>query len=207
MIQTLCILRQVSDHPEKLRRDLIAIGHEMGPDCEPASVRIVQSFAEDALRQNHASGAEGPRVGSGQKATLQRWRNSKNDIIKPSHRVPVVGSRLPGCTVGGRPVFRQCLSGRLSLYALNYGSVPEPLLPPIWLLQNPHHEAGFTRCILNWEDRRCWMIATMRTINRCFVPLEVTPKLVFGDALTPYRCQLAHYDVDRNAWRIFRRIA
>ena len=40
--------------------------------------------------------------------------------------------------VGDRIYFVSNLSGRLSLYAMNYGgSVPEPLLPPDIALQNP----------------------------------------------------------------------
>ena len=40
--------------------------------------------------------------------------------------------------VGARIFFISNLSGRLSLYAMNYGgSVPEPLLPPDIALQNP----------------------------------------------------------------------
>ena len=40
--------------------------------------------------------------------------------------------------VGNRLFFISTLSGKLSLYAMNYGgSVPEPLLPPDIALQNP----------------------------------------------------------------------
>ncbi len=41
--------------------------------------------------------------------------------------------------VGERIYFISNLSGKLSLYVMDYGgSVPEPLLPPDIALQNPH---------------------------------------------------------------------
>ena len=41
---------------------------------------------------------------------------------------------------GDRLYFVSNLSGRLSLYAMDYGgSVPQPLLQPHLALQNPHH--------------------------------------------------------------------
>ena len=103
--------------------------------------------------------------------------------------------------VGDRIFFVSNLSGRLSLYAMNYGgSVPEPLLPPHLALQNPHHVSRLYqvypqlgKILLMLDDNGDENYQPM------FVPLEGGyPELVFGDALTPYRCQLAHYDVDRN---------
>jgi len=45
--------------------------------------------------------------------------------------------------VGDRLYFISDMSGRLSLYAMNYGgSIPEPLLPPHISLQDPHHLQG-----------------------------------------------------------------
>ena len=45
--------------------------------------------------------------------------------------------------VGGRIYFISNMSGKLSLYAMNYGgSVPEPLLPTNIALQNPHLMGG-----------------------------------------------------------------
>src|SRR5438874_1479672 len=45
--------------------------------------------------------------------------------------------------VGDKLYFISDMSGRLSLYAMNYGgSVPEPLLPPHISLQDPHHLQG-----------------------------------------------------------------
>lgn len=45
--------------------------------------------------------------------------------------------------VGNRIYFMSNLSGRLSLYVMDYGgSVPEPLLPPHIALQNPHLMVG-----------------------------------------------------------------
>src|SRR5688500_4497407 len=47
--------------------------------------------------------------------------------------------------VDDRIMFMTNLSGRLSLYAMNYGgSVPEPLLPPHIALQNPHLIGGYS---------------------------------------------------------------
>ena len=49
--------------------------------------------------------------------------------------------------VAGRIFFISNLSGRLSLYAMNYGgSVPEPLLPPDLALQNPELVEGDSYC-------------------------------------------------------------
>src|SRR5947209_12443833 len=45
--------------------------------------------------------------------------------------------------VGDKLYFISDMSGRLSLYAMNYGgSVPKPLLPPHISLQDPHHLQG-----------------------------------------------------------------
>src|SRR4030042_468744 len=45
--------------------------------------------------------------------------------------------------VDNRIYYISNLSGRMSLYAMDYGgSVPEPLLPPEISLQNPHLIAG-----------------------------------------------------------------
>lgn len=50
---------------------------------------------------------------------------------------------LSPVTVGKRVFFISNMSGRLSLYAMNFGgSVPEPLLPPDIALQNPHLIGG-----------------------------------------------------------------
>jgi hypothetical protein len=47
--------------------------------------------------------------------------------------------------VGDRLYFISNLSGRLSLYAMDYGgSVPEPLLPPEIALQNPELIDGYS---------------------------------------------------------------
>ncbi len=45
--------------------------------------------------------------------------------------------------VGSRIFFLSNMSGHNSLYAMDYGgSVPEPLLPPNIVLQNPHLIGG-----------------------------------------------------------------
>ena len=50
--------------------------------------------------------------------------------------------------VENRIYFISNLSGRLSLYAMDYGgSVPEPLLPPDLALQNPHLLEGGSFCV------------------------------------------------------------
>ena len=108
--------------------------------------------------------------------------------------------------VGDRITFISNLSGRLSLYAMDYGgSVPEPLLPPHLALQNPHHvphlfqvypKLGQILLMLDKDGDEQY--------QPMFVPLEGGfPEPLFGDALADYRVQLAHVDEARNVAYFF----
>jgi dipeptidyl aminopeptidase/acylaminoacyl peptidase len=101
--------------------------------------------------------------------------------------------------VGDRLFFVSNLSGRLSLYAMDYGgSVPEPLLPPHLALQNPHHVPhlyqvypGLGKILIMLDNDGD------ENYQPVLIPVEGGyPELAFGEALANYRCQLTHYDVD-----------
>jgi len=108
--------------------------------------------------------------------------------------------------VGDRLFFASNLSGRLSLYAMDYGgSVPEPLLPPHIALQNPHLLAQLYQVY-----PRLGKILIMldhdgdENYQPMLIPLSGGyPEPAFGDALAAYRCQLAHYDVDADVAYFF----
>jgi pimeloyl-ACP methyl ester carboxylesterase len=103
--------------------------------------------------------------------------------------------------VGDRLYFVSNLSGRLSLYAMDFrGSVPEPLLPPDIALQNPyligtlfHVFPGLGKILLMLDrdgDER---------YQPMLIPLDGGyPEPAFGDALSGYRVGLGHVDEETN---------
>lgn len=99
--------------------------------------------------------------------------------------------------VGDRLFFASNLSGRLSLYAMDYGgSVPEPLLPPHIALQNPHLLAQLYQV---YPRLGKILIMLDHDGDEKYQPMLIPmsggyPEPAFGDALAGYRCQLAHYD-------------
>ena len=108
--------------------------------------------------------------------------------------------------VNDKLYFVSNLSGRLSLYAMEYGgSVPQPLLPPHLALQNPHHvprlfqvypELGQILLMLDSDGNEQY--------QPMFVPLDGGfPEPLFGEALADYRVQLAHVDEARNVAYFF----
>ena len=103
--------------------------------------------------------------------------------------------------VGDRLYFVSNLSGRLSLYAMDYGgSVPEPLLPPHLALQNPHH---VPRLFQVYPELGQILLMLDRDGNEQYQPMFVPldggyPEPIFGDELADYRVQLAHVDEERN---------
>lgn len=107
---------------------------------------------------------------------------------------------------GDRLYFVSNLSGRLSLYAMNYGgSVPEPLLPPDIALQNPHHVNQLYQ-VFPHLGKILIMLDDNGDENYQPVLIPIAggyPELAFGDALASFRCQLTHYDIDNNVLYLF----
>lgn len=103
--------------------------------------------------------------------------------------------------VGNRIFFVSNMSGRLSLYAMDYGgSVPEPLLPPDIALQNPHHVNELYR-VLPGLGKILLMLDKDGDENYLpmFIPIEGGyPTPAFGDKLDGYRCHIASIDEDAN---------
>ncbi len=108
--------------------------------------------------------------------------------------------------VGDRLYFVSNLSGRLSLYVMNEGgSVPEPLLPPDLALQNPHHVARLYQ-VFPQLGKLLLMLDQDGDENYqpVLVPLDGGyPEPVFAAELAPFRCQLAHYDVNSSVAYFF----
>lgn len=104
--------------------------------------------------------------------------------------------------VGERVFFISNLSGRLSLYAMNYGgSVPEPLLPPHIALQNPDLIGGRAFCVFPQLGQILVMID--RDGDENYQPMRIPieggfPETVFGNALDGHRVHLTVCDTDQN---------
>ena len=107
---------------------------------------------------------------------------------------------------GDRLYFASNLSGRLSLYAMDFGgSVPEPLLPPHIALQNPsllnqlyqvYPRLGKILIMLDHDGDENY--------QPMLIPLSGGyPEPAFGEDLAAYRCQLAHYDIDSDVAYFF----
>ncbi len=109
--------------------------------------------------------------------------------------------------VGKRIYFYSNLSGRISLYAMDYGgSVPEPLLPPDIALQNPHLIGGNSFYVFPALDKIVVMVDKDGDENYqpMFVPTTGGyPEPVFGDQLADYRCHLMECDPDKNLIYLF----
>lgn len=109
-------------------------------------------------------------------------------------------------TFADRIYFVSNLSGRLSLYAMDYGgSVPEPLLPPNLSLQNPHHVNQLYQ-VFPKMGKILVMLDNNGDENYQPVLISVDggyPEPAFGQQLEGYRCQLADVDLDRNIIYLF----
>ena len=103
---------------------------------------------------------------------------------------------------GDRVFFVSNLSGRMSLYAMDYGgSVPEPLLPPDIALQNPHLMGGYLYYVFPQLGQILVMIDKDGDENYqpYLVPIDGGfPQPAFGDALAGYRCHVGECDEARN---------
>lgn len=104
--------------------------------------------------------------------------------------------------VGERIYFLSNLSGKISLYGMNYGgSVPEPLLPPHLALQNPHLMGGKSFYTFPKLDKILVMIDKDGDEN--YQPMLIPirggfPEPAFGDRFDHYRVHLTHCDPKTN---------
>lgn len=93
--------------------------------------------------------------------------------------------------VGERVFFVSNLSGRLSLYAMDYGgSVPEPLLPPEIALQNPHLVGGYPFYVYSELEKIIVMID--KDGDEVYQPMVIPmqggyPQPAFGDQFAGLR--------------------
>ncbi|NJN15187.1 MAG: S9 family peptidase [Oscillochloris sp.] len=93
--------------------------------------------------------------------------------------------------VGDRIYFVGNLSGRLSLYAMDYGgSVPEPLLPPEIALQNPELIGGYLYRVLPTLDKI--MVMLDRDGDENYLPMLIPinggyPEPIFADTFANTR--------------------
>lgn len=104
--------------------------------------------------------------------------------------------------VGGRIYFLSNLSGRISLYAMNYGgSVPEPLLPPNIALQNPDLIGGQSFFVFPQLGKILVMIDNNGDENYqpMLIPLEGGfPEPAFDNFFASYRAHLGECDRENN---------
>ncbi|MCS6993120.1 MAG: prolyl oligopeptidase family serine peptidase [Anaerolineales bacterium] len=104
--------------------------------------------------------------------------------------------------VGDRVFFISNLSGRLSLYAMNYGgSVPEPLLPPHIALQNPDLIGGRAFHVFPHLGKILVMLDRDGDENYqpMLVPIEGGfPEPAFDNFLAAYRVHLTVCDSEQN---------
>ena len=102
-----------------------------------------------------------------------------------------------------RIYFLSNLSGRLSLYAMNYGgSVPEPLLPPHIALQNPELIGGYSYYVFPDSGKILVMIDRDGDENYqpMLIPLEGGfPEPAFGNFFVNHRVHLTRCDADNEA--------
>jgi pimeloyl-ACP methyl ester carboxylesterase len=103
---------------------------------------------------------------------------------------------------GDRLYFISNLSGRLSLYVMDYGgSVPEPLLPPDLALQNPHLIDGDPYYVFPELGKIVLMVDKDGDENYqpMSIPLEGGfPEPLFGDRFENYRVYMGHCDAEQN---------
>lgn len=101
--------------------------------------------------------------------------------------------------VGQRIYFASNSSGRLSLYAMDFGgSIPEPLLPPDIALPNPHVMSGGLFTVLPNLGQILVMIDQDGDENYqpMLIPLDGGfPEPAFGDTFANCRVHLIHYDL------------
>ncbi len=103
--------------------------------------------------------------------------------------------------VGDRIYFISNLSGHMSLYVMDYGgSVPEPLLPPDVVLQNPKLMNGHSYYVFPEQGKIVLMLDHHGDENYqpMVIPLDGgVPEPAFGDAFEGYRVHLGECDRER----------
>jgi len=104
--------------------------------------------------------------------------------------------------VGDKIYFLSNLSGHNSLYAMNHGgSVPEPLLPPNIVLQNPHLIGGESFAVFKGLEKILVMIDQDGDEN--YLPMEIPitggfPEPAFNNYFENTRCHLGYVDPKLN---------
>lgn len=100
--------------------------------------------------------------------------------------------------VDERIYFISNLSGRLSLYVMNYGgSVPEPLLPPSIALQNPHLIGGYSFYV--FRDLEQILVMLDRDGDENYQPMLIPleggfPQPAFDNYFEGYRVHMGEVD-------------
>ncbi len=101
-----------------------------------------------------------------------------------------------------RIYFISNLSGHMSLYVMDDGgSVPEPLLPPDIVLQNPHLMDGYSYYLFPKLGQILLLLDDNGDENYqpLVIPLEGgLPEPTFDNAFADYRVHLVHCDAERN---------
>ncbi len=104
--------------------------------------------------------------------------------------------------VGDRVYFVSNLSGDLSLYVMDHGgSIPEPLLPPDVVLQNPHLMNGYLYYVLPELGKILLMLDDNSDENYQPVFISVdggSPETAFNGFFAGYRAHCLHCDSEQN---------
>ncbi|MFW5713858.1 MAG: S9 family peptidase, partial [Brevefilum sp.] len=104
--------------------------------------------------------------------------------------------------VGDRIFFLSNLSGHNSLYAMDHGgSVPEPLLPPDIVLQNPHLIGGMSFAV--YPDLNKILVMIDQDGDENYLPMEIPitggfPEPAFGGFFENTRCHMGFADAKKN---------
>ncbi|MEA3328067.1 MAG: alpha/beta fold hydrolase [Chloroflexota bacterium] len=104
--------------------------------------------------------------------------------------------------IGDKIFFLSNLSGHNSLYSMNHGgSVPEPLLPPNIVLQNPHLIGGESFAVFKGLGKILVMIDQDGDEN--YLPMEILitggfPEPAFDNFFENTRCHLGYVDAKLN---------
>jgi pimeloyl-ACP methyl ester carboxylesterase len=104
--------------------------------------------------------------------------------------------------VNDRIYFLSNISGHNSLYVMDYGgSVPEPLLPPQIVLQNPHLIGGGSFAV--FEDLGKILVMIDRDGDENYLPMEIPitggfPVPAFNNFFENTRCHMGQVDSEQN---------
>ncbi len=105
-------------------------------------------------------------------------------------------------SVGESIYFVSNLAGFMSLYRMDHGgSIPEPLLPPNVVLQNPHLMNGYLYFVYPKLGKILVMLDDNGDENYqpMLIPLDGgAPEPAFADSFSNYRCHALKCDADHN---------